>query len=372
MSEPSPARARLRRATYPHRPWFNPADVRSLLAATVRDIAQDAIGPLRAPPGHGLTASVNPEHMAVLTSALTAAADGGKHLRARLLLTAWGTLGGADGAPCAPPDTSTVPADGVPQGRERFRGHADAPTGASPPPPPARLSYPQAVRLAAALELFQVSALIHDDIVDGADTRRGRPAAHRALGVAVAGYRPRSDAATFGRDLAILLGDLALVASERLAHEALAAAPPKVAQAILADLDQMRAEVMVGQFLDTMAPAAPLPPAEAAIDEALGIAVLKAARYSVVFPLLLGATAAGADDAGRTALEDFGAHLGLAFQLRDDILGVFGDPEAMGKSAIGDLDGAKRTVLAAIARRDLPPGRRARFEELLTSPSAPE
>jgi geranylgeranyl diphosphate synthase type I len=134
----------------------------------------------------------------------------------------------------------------------------------------------------------------------------------------------------------------------------------------------MRAQVMVGQFLDTLAPAAPIRPVREALAGAAGVALAKSAHYSVTFPLLVGALAAGADEAQVRSLAAFGTHLGFAFQLRDDLLGVFGDPSATGKAAHLDLAGGKRTVLVALARAALPPRSRTRLEQLTAGGAGPE
>jgi geranylgeranyl diphosphate synthase type I len=95
------------------------------------------------------------------------------------------------------------------------------------------------------------------------------------------------------------------------------------------------------------------------LERALRVASLKSARYSVVEPILLGATLAGADAGLLASLRDFGHPVGMAFQLRDDMLGVFGDPALTGKPAGDDLREGKRTALIAMAREDLPDADRA-------------
>ncbi|RRD29126.1 polyprenyl synthetase family protein [Actinomyces bowdenii] len=234
-----------------------------------------------------------------------------------------------------------------------------------PPDPAARLAGSRAPHLGAALELYQASALVHDDVMDGALTRRGLPAAHRAFASAHAegGWRGRAE--DFGASGAILLGDLLLSLA---CQEMSALSPPASAQAgfpragealrARAAFDAMTAEVALGQFLDVRSEVTPLPlgqdPGRAAEQmhrDALAVIRHKSARYSVQHPLLIGALLAGMDPAGRAAelLGAFGEEIGIAFQLRDDDLGVFGDPRRTGKPAGDDLREGKRTVLLALA-----------------------
>ncbi|WP_374199190.1 polyprenyl synthetase family protein, partial [Actinotalea ferrariae] len=155
-----------------------------------------------------------------------------------------------------------------------------------------------AVRAGAALELFQAAALFHDDVMDGSDTRRGRPAAHRAFEALHGRLGWSGPADRFGESAAILLGDLALIACDRELTEALRPLPVRRAHAVRAVFDAMRTEVTVGQYLDVLAQALPWGHDPVA-DEARAREVIRAksARYSVEHPLALGATLAGADDA---------------------------------------------------------------------------
>ncbi|MFE7407645.1 polyprenyl synthetase family protein [Isoptericola sp. NPDC057559] len=203
------------------------------------------------------------------------------------------------------------------------------------------------VRVGAALELFQAAALLHDDVMDASDTRRGEPTAHRAFEARHSGSGWSGSAERFGTAAAILLGDLCLVACQREIAAASVALPGRAADA--RDLfDAMQTEVVVGQYLDVLVQAEPwgLDPAA---DEERARAVLRAksARYSVERPLVLGAVLAGAAPARVDAVSAAGLPLGEAFQLRDDVLGVFGDPSVTGKPAGDDLREGKRTVLVA-------------------------
>lgn len=213
----------------------------------------------------------------------------------------------------------------------------------------------------AALELYQASALMHDDVIDDASLRRGQPATHRRLRAL---HRDRAwlgDARAFGASAAILLGDLLLSAAgeELAAAQARAALDPARATAGRAAFDAMTAEVAVGQYLDVRCQQLPPPrpdedPREAGRRmhrAALEVVRRKSARYSVMHPLLIGALQAGAVPGGplHERLSVFGEELGVAFQLRDDELGVFGDPALTGKPVGDDLREGKRTVLVALA-----------------------
>jgi len=207
-----------------------------------------------------------------------------------------------------------------------------------------------ALGVGAALELFHAAALFHDDVIDGSDTRRGRPAAHRAFAAAHRRAGLTGDDERHGAAVAILLGDLTLVASDARFAAAVAGVPASAAAAARAVFDEMRTEVTVGQYLDVLAQALPWDDDDVAVEErARRVIRTKSARYSVEHPLALGAALAGAADLRRARA--VGLPLGEAFQLRDDLLGVFGDPAVTGKPAGDDLREGKRTVLVARAVR---------------------
>lgn len=222
-------------------------------------------------------------------------------------------------------------------------------------------------QLCAALEFFQAAALVHDDLIDNSDTRRGNPAAHRALAAAHEARRWVGDADAFGRSAAILLGDLLVAWSDDQVEEALSAHPH--AAAVRALYAQMRRDVTVGQFLDIAEESAwALVPDADHAERALRVIHFKSARYSVEHPILLGAALAGARAAQHAALSAFARPVGVAFQLRDDVLGVFGDPAVTGKPAGDDLREGKRTVLVALTRVAVGSGARATLDELLGDP----
>ncbi|WP_296664423.1 polyprenyl synthetase family protein [Demequina sp.] len=232
-----------------------------------------------------------------LAERLAASSEGGKAFRGRLLLAAFEACGGTE--------------------RE------------------------SAVLLAAALELFQTAALIHDDVLDGSDTRRGRPAAHREFesGHRRAGWH--GDAEAYGRAGAILAGDVALVAAQRGATLAARRAGDGVADLF----DEMAVLCTAGQHLDMRVAASPLASLPALEDDIRATMRAKTSSYTAEFPLAMGAAAAGADEATIRALRAAGVPLGIAFQLRDDVLGVTGSPDVTGKPVGDDLREGKRTLL---------------------------
>lgn len=199
----------------------------------------------------------------------------------------------------------------------------------------------EVVTACAALELIQACALVHDDIIDASDTRRGRPTVHRAAESVHRAEQWAGDPARYGVSQAILLGDLALSwADEMFVGSGVDAAALGRA---LEPWYSMKTEVLSGQMLDVLAEAA------SATDEETPRRVnrYKTAAYTVERPVHIGAELAGAGPATVAALRDFGVGIGQAFQLRDDLLGVFGDPDVTGKPSGDDLREGKRTLLLA-------------------------
>jgi geranylgeranyl diphosphate synthase type I len=223
------------------------------------------------------------------------------------------------------------------------------------------------VDAAVGLELFQAAALIHDDILDRSDTRRGAPSIHRAFATRHRQSGWRQDPEHFGTSAAILTGDLCLALSEEVfANAADATGSPATSRSMF---NQMRFEVMAGQYLDVL-DEVEVPgqdPAEA-LARARTVLRYKSARYSVVHPLNLGGALAAPDVAPLSHYEAFSLPLGEAFQLRDDLLGVFGDPEVTGKPAGDDLREGKRTELVAHALALLPPAQVEELEATLGDP----
>ncbi len=199
------------------------------------------------------------------------------------------------------------------------------------------------MRACASLELLHASALVHDDFMDASDTRRGRPATHRAFAAAHAAAGWSGDPQQYGAAAAILLGDLLLTWADELLRRC--GLPLEQVYAALDVLDLCRTEVVAGQFLDVSVQAR----GRADVETAMTVLRYKSAKYSVERPLHIGAALAGATPEQLGELTGFGLPLGEAFQLRDDQLGVFGDPAVTGKPAGDDLVEGKRTVLVALA-----------------------
>lgn len=200
---------------------------------------------------------------------------------------------------------------------------------------------PRLLELAVAVELLHTFALVHDDVIDRSGSRRGGPSVHAGL-AAIAG--DGDSAAWFGVSAAIVAGDLAFVWADELLDAACAGSPNSTA--VRSAFTTLRTEVIAGQFLDV---SASLGADSAVAADPLRIALLKSGRYTVTRPLELGACLAGAGRELVAVLERFGDAAGVAFQLRDDVLGVFGDERLTGKDATSDLREGKRTLLVARA-----------------------
>ncbi|HKS48730.1 MAG TPA: polyprenyl synthetase family protein [Amycolatopsis sp.] len=205
------------------------------------------------------------------------------------------------------------------------------------------------LRAVASLELVQACALIHDDLIDSSDSRRGRPTVHIAFAKRHAGENWLGSAETFGRAAAVLIGDLALAWADDMFDTA--ALPPATLTAARPAWRAMRTEVLAGQYLDVCTQAT----GDASPEAALRVSSLKTAAYTVQRPMHLGAALAGAGQDRIDPLLEFGADVGVAFQLRDDLLGVFGDPSVTGKPAGDDLREGKRTLLVALGLRQAGP-----------------
>jgi geranylgeranyl diphosphate synthase type I len=204
------------------------------------------------------------------------------------------------------------------------------------------------VRACASLELLHASALVHDDYMDASDTRRGRPATHRGFAAEHRRDGWRGDPEQYGASAAILLGDLLLSWSDELLRRC--GLPADRVMAALAAFDHTRSEVITGQFLDVSVQAR----GRADVEAAMTVLRYKSAKYSIERPLHIGALLAGATHDQLAELSAYGLPLGEAFQLRDDLLGVYGDPAATGKPAGDDLVEGKRTVLVALTLDSAP------------------
>lgn len=220
---------------------------------------------------------------------------------------------------------------------------------------------PRVVTAGAAFELFQAAALIHDDILDRSDTRRGMPSVHRHFEAVHRAAGWRHEAEHFGISAAVLAGDVCLAMSDAAFSRAIEGSPR--AERARTEMERMRFEVMTGQYLDVLAEMTPPDADHAAAERAAATVVeYKSARYSAVHPLALGGLLAGADDALLAAFERVSLPFGLAFQYHDDLLGVFGDPAVTGKPSGDDLREGKRTVLIARAAALLEPAEAAALE----------
>jgi len=223
-----------------------------------------------------------------------------------------------------------------------------------------------AYQAAAALEFLQACALIHDDVMDSSDTRRGRPATHREFATYHRGHRWLGSSETFGTGAAILLGDLCLSWADELLMQAELSSEARFSGKKVYDL--MRTELMIGQYLDLLEQAR----GGGSIDRAFDVIRLKSAKYTIEKPLLLGATLAEGNADLFVVLAEYGLALGEAFQLRDDVLGVFGDPSETGKPAGDDLREGKRTVLIAEALTTAEKSQREHIDYHLGNPAIDE
>lgn len=224
---------------------------------------------------------------------------------------------------------------------------------------------PEIITAAAALELFHAFALIHDDIMDQSARRRGAPSVHCALAQAHRDQARRGDAAAFGINAALLCGDLCAAWADQMFAES--GLPIEAVRSGQHTFAAMRTEAIAGQYLDLRSAAD-----HGSVADALTVIRMKAARYTVTRPLEIGAALTGAPEPVRAAYRAFGDPLGDAFQLRDDILGVFGDPTVTGKPALDDLREGKRTVLLALARLTADRAQAAVLDSLVGRPDLDE
>ena len=199
----------------------------------------------------------------------------------------------------------------------------------------------EVVRAISSLELIHVCALIHDDVMDGSDTRRGAPSIHKLFEAMHQKELLQGSASKFGIAAAILIGDLALVWSAQMLHNSGIQNQDLIN--VLPFYDEMRVELMAGQYLDVYEQSL----ASQSIERSLKVARYKSGKYTIERPLHFGASLGGASEDLLAAFTKYGIPLGEAFQLRDDLLGVFGDPKVTGKPSGDDLREGKRTALIA-------------------------
>lgn len=198
------------------------------------------------------------------------------------------------------------------------------------------------VRAGAALEMLHAMALFHDDVIDASMSRRGRETTHVRHAREHRENSWAGDASRYGDGVAILVGDLAFVYADKLMES--------MSSRVREVWSQMRLEVNIGQYLDVLGSAR----REFTTSTASRIALFKTAKYTVERPLHIGALIGNPDVPQRVidALSAFGVSLGIAFQMRDDVLGVFGEPNVTGKPAGDDLRESKPTALVASAIAD--------------------
>ncbi len=202
---------------------------------------------------------------------------------------------------------------------------------------------PATTKAISSLELLQACALIHDDLMDGSDTRRGKPSIHRHFESIHVQDELEGFAPAYGLASAVLLGDLALVWSNQLLNTSGITAQ-ELAR-VLPTFDEMRVELMAGQFLDIHEQTQK----NTDLGRSMKIARYKSGKYTIERPLHMGAVLSGQSSPELLlALSEYGLPLGEAFQFRDDLLGVFGDPSVTGKPAGDDLREGKRTALIAM------------------------
>jgi geranylgeranyl diphosphate synthase, type I len=202
---------------------------------------------------------------------------------------------------------------------------------------------PSRLRLFSALELLHACALVHDDVIDASATRRGLPTVHRLFADKHRRGNWHGSSEQFGLSAAILLGDLALVWADDIV--ATTDLPADAHQRVRRVWSAIRTEVLGGQYLDIVAESS----GAESVASAMTVNIYKTASYTISRPLQFGAAAAADRPDVLAAFHELGTNLGVAFQLRDDVLGVFGDPAVTGKPSGDDLRSGKRTVLLAEA-----------------------
>ncbi len=193
------------------------------------------------------------------------------------------------------------------------------------------------IEAGAAFEMLQAFALVHDDVMDGSAIRRGARTAHLEFGDRHVASAWRGEPRRFGEGVAILIGDLAHVYADRL----MSSAPERALEV----WDELRVELNIGQYLDILGTAR----GDTDIEGARRIARYKSGKYTIERPLHVGAALAGRFDDLEAPLSAYGDPLGEAFQLRDDVLGAFGESAVTGKPVGDDLREGKPTPLLAMA-----------------------
>lgn len=308
-----------------HAPALAPADTSDAetvdaVLALVEDTLDELTGQWRALAGDDAPGRGALHTDAILAALRDFAATPGKVLRPRMAHWGWVAAGGLD----------------------HGRGHGDL------------------VRVGAALELLHCFALIHDDVMDAAGTRRGRPSVHAAAGAEHRALDGLGEPQRYGESIAILVGDLLHSEADLLVGE--------LPRPLRAAWRTMAVELILGQGRDLVGAAN----GRCDLAHAQEVARTKSGAYTVWRPLQLGALAGGAGPDLLAVLREYGRHAGQAFALRDDVLGVVGDPARTGKPAGDDLIAGKPTVLLALAAERFGPGRRRELRRIGREPVSAE
>jgi len=238
---------------------------------------------------------------------------------------------------------------------------------------PKALSHYRLALIGASLEIFQDAANIHDDIVDRSATRRG----HTSLATYLSEHHYAEgwlgDPTHFGMALALLVGDIVLLAGDRTFRYAVEDPIDPEQRAFLTRLhEECNSEAALGYFLDAAGPRFPdMPEPDVLVEQAMGVVRTKSARFRVAMPFAMGAAAAGADREACDAMIKCGLLAGEAFQLRDDQLSTTGSPTLTGKPVGGDLQEGKRTALIGLTLQRLSPADRRTFIRALQRGDAP-
>ena len=219
-----------------------------------------------------------------------------------------------------------------------------------------------ALRAAAALELVHAFAMIQDDVMDESALRRGAPTGHAAFAAAHRARRMPGDAGRFGESAAVLLGDICLVWADKMLRDS--GIPSASLDRVWPRFDAMRIELAVGQFGDLLNDVRTDPD----LGQVLALARATSGNYTVRRPLELGAAMAGCAEPVLSALSRYGHAVGEAFQMRDDLLGVFGTADATGKPGDGDLTQHKATTVVIAAQQLAGPAARRELGTLLSAP----
>ncbi|HEX5144945.1 MAG TPA: polyprenyl synthetase family protein [Mycobacterium sp.] len=218
-----------------------------------------------------------------------------------------------------------------------------------------------ALSATASLELLHTFALLQDDVMDDSSSRRGRPSVHIQLATWHAQRGLSGSSRRFGESAAVLLADLCLIWAEQVLREC--GLPADRLQRAWPRYDAMRTELAAGQFADLLLDLGKSP----TLESVMRVARAKSGNYTVRRPLEIGAAMAGCDERTLARLGEYGLAIGEAFQLRDDILGIFGSPAMTGKPNSGDLIERKATSVAVAALEMADPATRRQFDELIGS-----